>query len=176
MGGNENGTNYNGDVPFTNGNFTAPNPAYWSKITTFFQLAEQYGITVFALPIDAYATEGGNVFTNMSNAQAKAFGQWLTSEYPPSAFPGIVWMIGNDYAGDGAGDGNGGFVSQYQNFIAGLGSARLVTGEQGYNDSLSTDGTNTGPLMTLNAAYDYYPTYEGVLRGWTTRDLRVLVV
>ena len=32
-------------------------------------------------------------------------------------------MIGNDYAGDGAGNGNGGFVSQYQNFIAGLGTA-----------------------------------------------------
>ena len=56
--GNSSGANYNGDVPFTGGNFATPNPAYWSKIDTFFQLAETYGITVFAIPIDAYATQG----------------------------------------------------------------------------------------------------------------------
>ena len=31
--GKASGANYNGDVPFTGGNFATPNPAYWSKST-----------------------------------------------------------------------------------------------------------------------------------------------
>ena len=172
--GRSNGSNYNGDVPFTDGNFATPNPAYWSKIDTFFHSAETQGITVFAIPIDAYATQGGNVFNTMTNAQAKAFGQWLANRYPPSQYPGIVWMLGNDYAGDGAGADNGGFLSQYQALVSGLGTTRPVTIEQGFYESLSTDGRGLGPLMSINAAYSYHPTYEVIERGRTTESIPVV--
>jgi hypothetical protein len=172
--GRSNGSNYNGDVPFTDGNFATPNPAYWSKIDTFFQSAETNGITVFAIPIDAYATQGSNVFNTMTNAQAKAFGQWLANRYPPSQYPGIVWMLGNDYAGDGAGADNGGFLSQYQALVSGLGTTRPVTIEQGFYESLSTDGRGLGPLMSVNAAYSYHPTYEVIERGRTTESIPVV--
>ena len=174
MYGSLNGANYNGDVPFTGGNFATPNPAYWSKIDTFFQLAEKYGITVFAIPIDAYATQGDNVFNTMTNAQANTFGQWLANRYPPSQYPGIVWMLGNDYAGDGVGCCNSGFLSQYQAFLSGLGTARPVTIEQGFHESLSTDGPTLGPLMTINAGYSYHPTYEVIERGRTTENIPVV--
>ena len=170
------GANYNGDVPFTGGNFATPNPAYWSKIDTFFQLAATHGITVFAIPIDAYATQGSNVFNTMTNAQAKTFGQWLANRYPPSNFPGIVWMLGNDYAGDGAGCCNGGFVSQYQAFVSGLGTSRPVTIEQGADESLSTDGPTLGPLVNVNAGYSYHPTYEVIERGRTTKSIPVVFI
>ena len=172
--GRSNGSNYNGEVPFTDGNFATPNPAYWSKIDTFFHSAETQGITVFAIPIDAYATQGGNVFNTMTNAQAKAFGQWLANRYPPSQYPGIVWMLGNDYAGDGAGADNGGFLSQYQALVSGLGTVRPVTIEQGFYESLSTDGRGLGPLMSINAAYSYHPTYEVIERGRTTESIPVV--
>ena len=172
--GRSNGSNYNGDVPFTDGNFATPNPAYWSKIDTFFQSAETNGITVFAIPIDAYATQGSNVFNTMTNAQAKAFGQWLANRYPPSQYPGIVWMLGNDYSGDGAGADNGGFLSQYQALVSGLGTTRPVTIEQGFYESLSTDGRGLGPLMSVNAAYSYHPTYEVIERGRTTESIPVV--
>ena len=172
--GRSNGSNYNGDVPFTDGNFATPNPAYWSKIDTFFHSAETQGITVFAIPIDAYATQGGNVFNTMTNAQAKAFGQWLANRYPPSQYPGIVWMLGNDYAGDGAGADNGGFLSQYQALVSGLGTTRPVTIEQGFYESLSTDGRGLGPLMSINAAYSYHPTYEVIERGRSTESIPVV--
>ena len=170
------GANYNGDVPFTGGNFATPNPAYWSKIDTFFQLAATHGITVFAIPIDAYATQGSNVFNTMTNAQAKAFGQWLASRYPPSNYPGVVWMLGNDYAGDGAGCCNGGFLSQYQAFASGLGSSRPVTIEQGADESLSTDGPTLGPLVNINAGYSYHPTYEVIERGRTTESIPAVFI
>ncbi len=174
MYGNSNGANYNGDLPFTGGNFATPNPAYWSKIDTFFQLAETHGITVFAIPIDAYATEGDNVFSTMTDAQANTFGQWLANRYPSSQYPGIVWMLGNDYSGDGVGCCNTGFLSQYQAFVSGLGTARPVTIEQGFDESLSTDGPTLGPLMTLNAGYSYHPTYEVIERGRTTENIPVV--
>ena len=172
--GRSNGSNYNGDVPFTGGNFATPNPAYWSKIDTFFHLAETYGITVFAIPIDAYATQGGNVFSTMTSAEAKTFGQWLANRYPPSQYPGIVWMLGNDYSGDGVGCCNSGFLSQYQALLSGLGIARPVTIEQGFYESLSTDGSTLGPLVTVNAGYSYHPTYEVIERGRTTENIPVV--
>jgi Protein of unknown function (DUF4038) len=174
MYGSLNGANHNGDVPFTGGNFATPNPAYWSKIDTFFQLAEKYGITVFAIPIDAYAAQGDNVFNTMTNAQANTFGQWLANRYPPSQYPGIVWMLGNDYAGDGVGCCNSGFLSQYQALLSGLGTARAVTIEQGFYESLSTDGPTLGQLMTINAGYSYHPPYEVIERGRTTENIPVV--
>jgi Protein of unknown function (DUF4038)/Bacterial Ig domain len=168
------GANYNGDIPFTGGNFATPNPAYWSKIDTFFQLAATHGITVFAIPIDAYATQGSNVFNTMTNAQAKTFGQWLANRYPPPKYPGIVWMLGNDYAGDGAGCCNGGFLPQYQAFVSGLGTSRPVTIEQGADESLSTDGPTLGPLVNVNTGYSYHPTYEVIERGRTTESIPVV--
>jgi hypothetical protein len=173
MDGNSNGANWQGVTPFTDNNFT-PNPAYWSQIDAFFKIAEEYGISVFAIPIDSYATSSGNPFASMSNAQARAFGQFLANRYPASQYPGIVWMLGNDYAGDGVGFGNGGFLSQYQALVSGLGTARPLTVEQGYYESLSTDGPGLGPLMTVNDGYSYWATYEVILRGWAVANIPVV--
>jgi hypothetical protein len=175
-GGNANGANYAGEVPFTGGDFSTPNQAYWSKIDTFLRLCQHYGISVLAIPVDAYATGSGQVFANMSNAQASALGTFLAGRYPQSQYPGIVWMLGNDYAGDGAGGGNLGFVSQYQALLSAFataGSTRPTTIEQGYDESLSTDGTTLGPLVTLNGGYSYHPTYEVILNGWAAKDIPV---
>jgi hypothetical protein len=171
--GNANGANYNGDVPFTGGDFSTPNPAYWSKIDTFFQLAQQHGISVLAIPIDAYATENGNVFATLTDAQAQAFGTFLAQRYPQSQYPGIVWTLGNDYAGDGVGCCTQGFVSQYQALLAALtaaGDTRPTTIEQGFFDSLSSDGTTLGPLVSINSAYSYHPSYETILNGWAAKN------
>ena len=83
-------------------------------------------------------------------------------------------MLGNDYAGDGVGCCNSGFLSEYKAFLSGLGTARPVTIEQGFNESLSTDGTTLGPSMTLNAGYSYHPTYEVIQRGRTTENIPVV--
>ncbi len=174
MQGNNGGANYAGDLPFTDSNFT-PNPAYWAKIDTFFQEAAQHGITVMAIPIDAYAT--GSVFASITNTQAPAFGTFLAQRYPQSQYPGIIWTLGNDYAGDGVGCCNGGFTSQYQALLTGLaagGSTRPTTIEEGFYESLSSDGASVGPKVTLNWAYNYHPTYTDILRGYAAKDEPVL--
>lgn len=172
MFGNTNGANYAGDLPFTGSNFT-PNPTYWAKIDTFFNLAKQNGISVYAVPIDAYATEGSNTFANMTDTQAQAFGQFLANRYPVSQYPGIVWMEGNDYGGDGTGTGccGGGYETQYQALLTGLGTSRPRTIELGFYESISSDGTTLGPLMNINTVYNYHPTYEAVIRAYNAKAI-----
>src|SRR5262249_49003161 len=131
------------------------------------------GISVFALPVDAYAT--GSVFSSMTNAQAQAFGQFLANRY--ASYPGIVWMLGNDYNDDGGGNCCGhGFLSQYNSLLAGLGTSKPRTIEQGFYESLSTDGSTLGPQMQINEAYNYHPTYEAIIRGRTTKSLPVVFI
>lgn len=173
MMGNANGSNWAGDVPFTDSNFT-PNPTYWSKIDTFFNEARANGISVMAIPVDAYAT--GSVFSSMTNAQAQAFGAFLANRYPQSAYPGIMWMFGNDYGDDGIGCCGHGFLSQYQSLMSGLASTggnRLTTVEEGFYESLSTDGNTIGPTVSLNAEYSYHPTYAGVIRARSAKAIPV---
>jgi hypothetical protein len=164
------GANWNGDAPFTGGNFT-PNSAYWSKIDTYFQLCVQNGISVFCCPIDAYSTQSGtgNDFYGMTTTQATAYGQFLGNRYPQSTYPGVVWFLGDDYAGDGVGSGaTTSFDAQYEALLTGLanaGDTRPVTIELGYNESLSTDSATWASRVQINCCYSYHPTYEVMLRG-----------
>jgi hypothetical protein len=173
------GSDIEGDVPFTGGNFATPNSAYWSRIDTFFRAAEADGISVFAIPVPASLTASGQLFANMTNAQAQTFGTFLSNRYPQSQWPGIVWMLGGDYAGDGAGTGQSGFLSQYQALLAGFAAAgdhRPTDIEQGYNESLSTDGSTLGQRVTTNAVYTYHPTYEGTLRAYATKAIPAVFI
>jgi hypothetical protein len=152
-----------------------PIPAYWSAIDTFFQTAAKYGISVFAIPVDAYAS---SVFGSMTTAQAQAFGRFLADRYPPSAYPGIVWMLGNDGNGEGGGSGNSWpSPSFYSSLLAGLESngARLSTVENWFYESLSTDG-GFGKTVSVNASYSYHPAYEGILNGRAAKDEPVFYV
>lgn len=112
----------------------------------------------------------------MTNAQALAYGQFLASRYPSSRYPGIIWMEGNVYGGDGVGTGccGGGFVSQYQNLLTGLGTDHLTTIELGFYETLSSDGQTLGPLIKINEAYQYHPTYSTILRGYAAKAQPVL--
>jgi hypothetical protein len=160
--------NYEGDQPFSGSDFT-PNPAYWSKIDTFFQEAKANGITVFALPVDSYSI---GMLQPMTVAQAQSFGTYLSDRYPKASYPNIVWMFGNDWAGDGAGCCNQWpWPAWYASLMAGLQSngPRLTTVENGYWESLSSDGQQFGPTVAINWAYSYHPTYEDVLRGYAAK-------
>jgi hypothetical protein len=182
LGAQADGANYNGDLPFTGGNFSTPNDAYWSKIDSFFRLSQFYGISVFAIPIDAYTTTSVNVFATMTNAQAATFGSFLGNRYPQWQYPGIVWMFGNDWDADGppgSGENSTPSASFYQALLTGIrstGDTRPTTVELGYSESASTDGSAFGPTVSLNAAYSYHPTYEVVLRSRAAADKPVIFI
>lgn len=170
MSGNASGANWNGETPGTwgTGTFTA-NSTYWSRIDTFFQLCQKYGITAWAMPLDSYATTSGNFFASITTAQATAFGTFLGNRY--KSFPNIVWMIGNDYDADGPTGGQQNATPStavYTAMLAAIqatGDTHLMTSELAYYESNSSDGTATWSYMKINGAYCYHPTYEGVLRA-----------
>jgi hypothetical protein len=179
MGGNQGGANWHGDLPFLGGDFTQPNPDYWSKIDTFFQEAQTNDVSVFAIPIDAYAID--SVFAGMSVTQAGDFGTFLAQRYPQSQYPGIVWMMGNDYGGGGAGGAPGGGGNQgagdwndhYEamiNAMRAAGDTRPVTTEFDATDSLTSDTTDSAMLAVNNTnwEYSYVPTYETALRAYAS--------
>lgn len=178
MTGRGNGSNWNGETPGTFGTGTFnPNNTYWSRVDTFFNLCATYGISVFALPVDAYAAQDGSTWiSGATNAQYQALGTFLGNRYPTSQYPALaVWMMGNDYSGGGAGgtnNNNNNMNGSYEAMMTGIqstGDARPVTTEFSAPDTCTSDTTDSTflALNTLNWGYTYVPTYENCLRGYS---------
>src|SRR5262249_15119680 len=148
MHGATSGANWNGEIPFTGGNFATPNNTFWSRIDTFFGLCKQYGISIFVNTIDAYACQGTDIFSTMTSGQASTFGAFLANRYPASQYPGIVWMFGNDWDADGPSGSatnatpSAAFYNSLISGIAGTGDTRPIISELGFYESISTDGTS----------------------------------
>jgi chitodextrinase len=161
-GGNTNGTTFDGIAPFTTpGRLSKPNPAYFQRVDDMVNLAAQYGLTVFLDPIET----GGWLSTLQKNG-AKAdynYGVYIGSRY--KNFANIVWMHGNDFqswsnASDDA------LVQAVANGVRSADPNHIHTIELSYNVSSSLDDTRWAPIVSLNAAYTYYPTYAEVLHAY----------
>jgi len=164
---NSNGTTFDGIAPFTSGNspadydLTTPNPAYFQRADDMIRLAAQHGIVVFLDP----AETGSWLTTLRNNGGTKAFdyGVYLGNRY--KSFPNIVWMSGNDFQSYGnSTDAN--LVLSVMEGIHSVDPNQLQTAELAYWASSSLDSPILAPMITLNAAYTYYPTYAEVLYAY----------
>jgi hypothetical protein len=172
----------NGDVPFTKrldggawsgaltyGNidneapdFTTPNETYWQFIDTFLATCESKGILVLMFP--AYGGYQGNEEGWMAEVVANGpsrmttYGSWIATRYKNRA--NIVWMAGGDL---GTGSGSAGFTTaQSAAESALLTGITSVAGQLSTNfsaewatESIGTDQTQFGALMTLNSIYSW---------------------
>ncbi len=161
-GGRSDGATYDGIRPFsTTGDLSTPNDAYFNRADDMIWLAAKYGFVVFLDPIET----GGWLQVLRTNGQAKDynFGLYLGKRY--RRFPNIVWMSGNDFQtwrhpGDDA------VAQAVARGIRAADPQQLQTVELDYNVSGSLDDPTWAPLVDLNAAYTYYPTYADVLREY----------
>src|SRR6266508_2391322 len=92
--------------------------------------------------------------------KAFAFGQYLGNLY--KNFPNIIWMHGNDFqswpvAADDA------LVQAVARGIKSVDKNHIHTAELDYGSSGTLDDPTWAPLIELDAAYTYYPTYGQVL-------------
>lgn len=174
-GGRDDGSAYDGMLPFTGylpgGNnlshfdLSKPNEAYFARCDQMVRLAAKYNLLVFLDPI-----EPGGFLTNMLNNGPDAcynFGKWVGARY--KKFDNIVWLNGNDFQTwrkplDDA------VVIAVAKGIAAADPSRVQTIELDYNISLSTDDPAWEPIIALNAAYTYSPTYAEVLKGYDRHD------
>jgi hypothetical protein len=169
-GCNGNGTTFvDGIAPFTVGNdlstydLSTPNEAYFTRADHMLQLAEKYGFLVILDP----AETGGwlRVLQNPINGlvNSRAYGRYLGARYKD--FPNIVWMSGNDFQSWRT-PSDDALVQEVALGIKDNDPNHIHTAELDYLVSSSLDDNSWAPIISLNAAYTYFPTYAEVLHAY----------
>ncbi len=167
-GGQANGSLLDGTLPFTkvipkttSYDLTAPNEAYFSFVDSIIRMAATNGIQVMLDPLDT----GGLTQTALDNGSnnCRVFGQYLGNRY--KNFPNLIWMNGNDFQGwpTNADDTD---IAAIATGIADNDTNHLQTVELNYIVSSSLDDPAWKPIVGLNLAYTYYPTYAEVLHAY----------
>ena len=153
------------------GTLRLPTKHISSAFNDMIDLAARYGIVVFLNPIET----GGWLSVLQANGATKAFnyGAYLGNRY--KNFGNIVWMSGNDFqswhsASDDA------LVQAVALGIRSADSNHIQTIELNYNLSNSLDDSGWAPIVSLNAAYTYYPTYAEVLQAYNAAIMPVFLV
>ena len=170
--GRPNGSTYDGILPFTSYlaggvedlshyDLSRPNEPFFARVDEMIKLAAKHNLLVFLDPI-----ETGGWLTNMVNNGPEAclsYGKWLGKRY--QHFDNIVWMSGNDYEG-WRDPRNDAAVTAVAKGIQATDTRHIHTIELGGSFGLSTDDPNWAAIVSLNAAYTYFPTYAEVLKGY----------
>ena len=104
-----------------------------------------------------------------TNGEAKAFayGQYLGNRY--KNFPNIIWMHGNDFQSwrDATDDV---LVQAVALGIKSTDQNHIHTAELNFLTSGSLDDPSWAPVIELDAAYTYFPTYAQVLTEYNRPD------
>jgi len=169
--GRPDGSTFDGIHPFTgylpgghdlsHFDLSKPNEPFFARCDQMIGLAAKYNLLVFLDPI-----ETGGWLTNMVNNGTKAcyeYGEYLGNRY--RHFDNIVWMSGNDYEG-WRDPRNDAAVTAVAKGIKATDARHIHTVELGGSFGLSTDDPQWASLVSLNAAYTYFPTYAEVLAGY----------
>jgi hypothetical protein len=160
--GRADGSTIDGILPFaTPGDLSTPNEAFFARVDHMLAIAARHGVNVFLVP----AETGSFLSVMVSNGEAKsrAYGQYLGTRYKD--VDNIVWMSGNDYQ-DWRTASNDAVVTAVAMGIKDKDSRHIHTIELDYPTSSSSDDANWLPIISLDAAYSYYPTYAQVLKSY----------
>ncbi len=166
-GGRTNGSLLNGTLPFTktlpNGEFdlSTPNEAYFSYVDTVIKMAGTNGLQILLDPLDT----GGLIQTALDNGSNKcrAYGQYLGNRY--KNFPNLIWLSGNDFQ-NWSTPADDTVILAIAQGIKDNDTNHLQTVELDYLVSTSLNDSNWKPMVGLNLAYTYYPTYDEILHGY----------
>jgi hypothetical protein len=161
-GGRADASTFDGLKPFTTpGDFSTPNEAYFARCDEVIRLAGDHGITVILDP----AETGSMISVMRTNGvdKCKAYGRYLGNRY--KSFDNIVWMSGSDFQSWGTQSDNL-VVKAVADGIREADSRHIHTLQLNYFVSSSLDNTLWSGLVTLNAAYTYYPAYAEVLKDY----------
>jgi hypothetical protein len=162
---------FTGVVPFTSGSsqssydLSTPNPAYWSIVDNLLSTAAAHNLVVFLNPMDT----GGLLPLLENNGTTKVFnyGVFLGNRYKNT--PNIVWDFGGDFQGWNTNTTGNNLIYQLMAGIASVDANHPMDIELSYDRSYSNQDTATlGPVLSLDAAYTYYETYDCVLAAYNS--------
>jgi hypothetical protein len=159
--GRDDASTYDGIAPFTDGkDLTTPNPKYWERMDTMVELAQRSGITLVLDPAETGSF--AEWLKDKGADKSRAYGRFLGERYRDHV--NIIWMLGNDY----------GDWPKYDEYVMALSKgirdadpAKLQTVEFAPPVSKSHDNEKWLPLINLDAAYSYTPTYDIVRQAYT---------
>ena len=162
---------FSGVAPFTSGtsqsnyDLSAPNPAYWSIVDNMLSIAAANNLVVFLNPMDA----GGLLPLLETNGTTKVFnfGVFLGNRYKNTA--NLVWDFGDDFQSWNSNPSDNDLISQLMAGIASADPNHLIDIELDYLKSYSNQDTaKLAPVLSLDAAYTYYETYDEVLQAYNS--------
>jgi hypothetical protein len=160
--GREDASTYDGIEPFTKpDDLSTPNPAYFARMDTMVDLAEQHGITLLLNPAETGSFR--DLLKNNGIDKSRAYGAFVGERY--KAAHNIIWMYGNDYQQDQWPIYDP-FLVAMQEGLRAADPNKLHTVELNYNLSTSYDDRIWPPLIELASAYSYFPTYDVVLKAY----------
>lgn len=166
-GGRADATTFDHIAPFsTPGDLATPNETYFRRADAMIRLAGKYGLNVFLDPIET----GGWLGVIVENGVKKdfAFGKWLGNRY--KSFPNIIWSNGNDFQRYRDPTANTAVFAVARGIRATdkrhIHTVQLDNFRYGSRASGSRDSRLWTPLVGLDAAYTYYPTYAQVLKEY----------
>jgi hypothetical protein len=165
---NSDGTTFDSIAPFATANdLSTPNPAYFERADEIINLAAANGMVVILDPIETI----GWLRTLQVNGvdKAFAFGQYLGNRYKNN--PNIIWMHGNDFQ-SWQNTTDDALVQAVARGIRSVDSNHIHTAELNYFTSGSLDDQSWAPLIELNAAYTYFPTYAQVLTEYSRPNFK----
>jgi hypothetical protein len=107
------------------------------------------------------------VLRKNGKAKAFAFGQYLGGRY--RQFPNIIWLHGNDFQ-SWTSKADDELVQAVARGIRSTDITHIQTAELNYTTSGTLDDPTWAPLIDLNAAYTYFPSYAQVLKEYNRSD------
>jgi hypothetical protein len=161
-------TTLDGIAPFiTPNDLTTPNPAYFQHAERVMSIAASMGMVVLLDPIET----SGWLTVLRANGVAKAFayGQFLGSRFASTS--NLIWLHGNDFQTwrERADDD---LVQAVARGIRSKDAVHLHTIELDFPTSGSLDDTSWAPLVDLDAAYTYLPTYVRILTEYNRPNFK----
>ncbi len=165
-GCHDDATTFDGIAPFATANdLSTPNPAYFQRAEDVVRIAASQGMVVVLDPIETI----GWLAALRSNGVAKAFayGQFLGSRF--GSLPNLIWLHGNDF-GTWRDQTDDALVQAVARGIRSKDTVHLHTVELLRNASL--DDKSWAPLIDLDAAYTYLPTYAQVLTEYNRPNFK----
>jgi hypothetical protein len=159
---------FDGIVPFlVPGDIATPNPAYFQRVEDMLRIAADHGMVVLLDPIET--SSWLDILRKNGKSKAFQYGQYLGNRYKD--FPNIIWMHGNDLQSwRNAADDD--LVQAVARGIRSIDANHIHTVELNYLTSGSLEDASWTPLIELDAAYTYFPTYAQVLIEYNRQNFR----
>jgi hypothetical protein len=165
---NKEAKTFDGIEPFLHPeDISTPNPAYFQRADDILRVAADHGMVVLLDPIETVSWL--RVLRKNGVSKAFEYGKYLGNYFKD--VPNIIWLHGNDFQSWRTATDDD-LVQAVARGIRSVDTNHIHSVELNYETSGSLDDGSWAPLIELDAAYSYYPTYAQVLTEYNRKNFK----